>query len=39
MNGINLANHFALTSSTLVKEFCDSLLNSIGITYFNYMSI
>ena len=39
MNGINLANHFALTSSILVKDICDSILSSIGITYFNYIKI
>ena len=39
MNGINLANNFALTSSALIKEICDPLLNSIGITYFNYVKI
>lgn len=39
MNGINLANNFALTSSALIKEICDPLLDSIGITYFNYVKI
>jgi DNA-binding CsgD family transcriptional regulator len=39
MNGINLANHFALESSNQVKEVCDSILNPIGITYFNYIKI
>lgn len=39
MNGINLANNFAITSSNLIKEVCAPLLNSIGITYFNYIKI
>ena len=39
MNGINLTKHFALTSSSLLKEICDPLLNPIGITYFNYIKI
>lgn len=39
MNGINLANNFAITSSNLIKEVCDPLLNQIGITYFNYIKI
>jgi len=39
MNGINLTKHFALTSSSLLKEICDPILKSIGITYFNYIKI
>lgn len=39
MNGINLTQHFSLTSSSLLKEICDPLLNPIGITYFNYIKI
>lgn len=39
MNGINLEKHFALTSSKFVQEICNPLLNSIGITYFNYIKI
>lgn len=39
MNGISLEKHFALTSSKLVQEICNPLLNSIGITYFNYIKI
>jgi len=39
MSGINLEKHFSLNSSSLVKEICDPLLQSIGITYFNYIKI
>lgn len=39
MSGINLEKHFSLNSSNLVKEICDPLLQSIGITYFNYIKI
>ena len=39
MSGINLEKHFSLNSSSLVKELCDPLLQSIGITYFNYIKI
>lgn len=39
MSGINLEKHFSLNISSLVKELCDPLLQSIGITYFNYIKI
>ncbi|HEM7073816.1 TPA: helix-turn-helix transcriptional regulator [Legionella pneumophila] len=39
MDGINLQKHHALTSSTNVKELFNPLLESIGITYFNYIKI
>ena len=39
MVGINLEKHFSLSSSTFVQEICNRLLNSIGITYFNYIKI
>jgi hypothetical protein len=35
MSGMNLEKH----SSNLVREICDSLLQSIGIIYFNYIKI
>ncbi|USQ14590.1 hypothetical protein J2N86_04570 [Legionella lytica] len=37
MSGINLEKHFSLSSSSLVKDICDPLLQSI--TYFNYIKI
>lgn len=39
MNGINLENHFSLNSTQYVRELCDSILNPVGITYFNYIKI
>lgn len=39
MNGLDLKNHYSLTSSDHVKEICNPALNSIGITYFNYIKI
>ena len=39
MSGMSLEKHFSLSSSSLVKEICDPLLQSIGITYFNYIKI
>lgn len=39
MNGINLENHYSLTSSINVKELFNPVLESIGITYFNYIKI
>ncbi len=36
---VNLEKHFSLNSSNLVKKICDPLLQSIGITYFNYIKI
>ena len=39
MNGINLENHHVLNSSQYVQEICDPVLESIGITYFNYIKI
>ncbi len=39
MYGINLEKHHVLTSSHSVSEICNPPLNSIGITYFNYIKI
>ncbi len=39
MQGINLKEHHALTSSANVKELVNPLLESIGITYFNYIKV
>lgn len=39
MNGMSLEKHFSLNSSNHVQEICDQILNSIGITYFNYIKI
>lgn len=39
MDGINLEKHHALTSSHHIKELFNPLLNSIDISYFNYIKI
>lgn len=39
MKGLNLKKHFSLTSSNEVDQLCSPALNSIGITYFNYIKI
>ncbi len=39
MNGLDLKNHFSLISSIDVEQICHDPLNSIGITYFNYIKI
>lgn len=39
MNGLDLKNHFSLTSSIDVEQICQDPLSSIGITYFNYIKI
>lgn len=39
MLGMDLKNHFSLSSSHEVAQICDSALSSIGITYFNYIKI
>lgn len=39
MIGIDLKNHFSLTSSVHIRELFDPILKSIGITYFNYIKI
>jgi len=39
MNGISLEKHYALSSSHNIKELFNSILHSIGITYFNYIKI
>lgn len=39
MAGLDLKNHFSLTSSNDVNDICFSTLNSIGIAYFNYIKI
>ena len=39
MTGLNLEKHFSLTSSGLIQQICDPVLNLIGITYFNYIKI
>jgi DNA-binding CsgD family transcriptional regulator len=38
MPGLELKNHFSLSSSQDVSTIC-SILNTIGITYFNYIKI
>lgn len=37
--GLYLTKHFSLTSSQRVNEVCKRPLESIGITYFNYLKI
>ncbi len=39
MDGLILKNHFSLNASSEVGEICNSPLQSIGITYFNYIKI
>lgn len=39
MEEINLEKHHALTSSVNVKELVNPLLESIGLSYFNYIKI
>lgn len=39
MSGLNLEKHFSLTSSKLIQQICNPVLNPIGITYFNYIKI
>ena len=39
MHGISLEKHHAMGSSQYIKEICDPVLNSIGISYFNYIKI
>lgn len=39
MQGLDLQKHFSLNSSMDVDAICSSALNSIGITYFNYLKI
>lgn len=39
MNGISLEKHHALTSQEDVRSLCNPILDSIGITYFNYIKI
>ncbi|KTD11912.1 Bacterial regulatory protein, luxR family [Legionella gratiana] len=39
MDGINLEKHHALSSSNNIKELFNPILNSIGISYFNYIKI
>lgn len=39
MNGLDLKKHFSLNSSNEVEQLCAPALNSIGITYFNYIKI
>jgi hypothetical protein len=39
MTNINLEKHHALLSSVYIKELFNPLLESIGITYFNYIKI
>lgn len=36
---MDLGKHFSLTSSQSVKNICSPALDSIGITYFNYIKI
>src|SRR3990167_9887166 len=39
MLGMDLGKHFSLTSSQEVDAICNPILESIGITYFNYLKI
>ncbi len=39
MRGLDLKSHYSLSSSSQVGEICDAPLNSIGVTYFNYIKI
>lgn len=39
MKDLNLEKHFSLSSSQDIKHLFDPVLNSIGITYFNYIKI
>lgn len=39
MKGVDIEKHFSIKSSVNVKEICDSVLSSIGITYFNYIKV
>ncbi len=39
MSGLDLKNHFSLTASKEVDDICSPALNSIGVTYFNYIKI
>jgi DNA-binding CsgD family transcriptional regulator len=39
MDGINLSKHHALSSSSIIKDLFNPILQSIGITYFNYLKI
>ncbi len=39
MFGLDLKNHFSLSSSQEVAQICDPALASIGITYFNFIKI
>lgn len=39
MLGMDLQNHYSLSSSSEVSEICDSTLKSLGITYFNYIKV
>lgn len=39
MSGLDLKDHFSLTSSKDVGDICSPSLSSIGITYFNYIKI
>jgi len=39
MSGLDLKNHFSLSSSNLVSQICSPSLSTIGITYFNYIKI
>lgn len=36
---MNLSKHFSIVSSNCVKEICSVPLESIGVTYFNYIKI
>ncbi len=39
MTSLDLKKHFSLTSGKDVNDICSPALNSIGITYFNYIKI
>lgn len=39
MPGMDLKQHFSLTSSQMVAEICNEPLANLGVTYFNYLKI
>jgi len=39
MRGLDLKNHYSLSSSHDVNQICTEPLRAIGVTYFNYIKI
>ena len=39
MAGLDLKKHFSLCSASTINDICYAALNTIGITYFNYIKI